>query len=256
VYLEKPIAASFADGQAIVDAWRRAGTVGRIGFNCRFNALYREMHDRLAAGDIGAPVAVRTALTACWPSEEAWRLSPTDGGGALLELASHHVDLLRFLFEAEIVHVTMASWSNRGIDEAAMLQLQLASGLHVQTLICYGTIEEDHFAVYGGEGKLVIDRYNSLAVERAPLEAAGGISSAVRRLVREIARLPYGWRKRRAPGQEPSFASSLAAFVTSVRDCDSRALPSLEDGLAALAVIDAARIAAKHPNGAAAAASR
>ena len=240
VYLEKPIAASLDDGEAIVAAWRRAGTVARIGFNCRFNLLYREMQAGIASGSIGSPVAVRSSLTAGWPNDAAWRPNPSRGGGALLELASHHVDLLRFLFNTEIAHVSATTWSNREDDEAAMLQCSLTNGVHAQTLVCYGTVEEDRFEVYGSEGKLVIDRYNSLVVEQVPLRATGGIAASLQRTRRELGALPYGLAKRRAPGQEPSFAASLSAFVTSAVEGRS-GTPSLDDGLASLRVIDGAR---------------
>jgi predicted dehydrogenase len=144
-YVEKPIAASLDDAEAIVAAWRQAGTVAQIGFNCRFNALYRQMKTAIAAGAIGDPIAVRSAWTACWPTQATWRMSPSAGGGALLELASHHVDLLRFLFDTEIRDVVSTTWSNRGDDEAAMLQCTLTNDIHAQMLVCYGTVEEDRF---------------------------------------------------------------------------------------------------------------
>ena len=240
VYLEKPIATTIDDAEAIVAAWQRAGTVAQVGFNCRFNALYREMRDHVNRGAIGDPVAVRSSLTACWPDSATWRLSPSGGGGALLELASHHIDLLRFLFDAEVADVRAATWSNRGDDEAAMLQCALSNGVHAQIFICYGTVEEDRFEVYGSDGKLVIDRYNSLVVDQLPLRATGGIGGSVRRTIREFSALPYGLAKRRAPGQEPSFSGSLSAFVSCAAE-KRPATPSLLDGLASLRVIDSAR---------------
>jgi myo-inositol 2-dehydrogenase/D-chiro-inositol 1-dehydrogenase len=246
VYLEKPIATSVGDGEAIVAAWRRAGTVARIGFNCRFNRLYRELRLRIAGGTIGKPLAVRSSLTASWPEEATWRLAASSGGGALLELASHHVDLLRFLFDVEVVSSRAETWSNRGPDEAAMLQLRMANGVQAQTLVCHGTVEEDRVEVYGSEGKLVVDRYNSLAVEAVPVLATGGIGSALRRATRELSRIGYGFEKARATGNEPSFAASLAAFVTAAREGRDGA-PSLEDGLASLRVIEAARAGAVEP---------
>lgn len=236
VYLEKPIAASLADGEAITAAAARADTVTQIGFNCRFNALYREMRARLASGDIGRVVAVRSALTACWPNEATWRTSAASGGGALLELASHHVDLLRFLFQTEVRAGRAERWSAPGSDEGAMLQLRLANGVRAQIFVCYGTVEEDRFEVYGAEGKLVIDRYNSLAVERVPLRASGGIAAGLQRAIREIRHLSYGLEKRRAPGQEPSWAAALGAFLSAIGE-GRTASPSLEDGLAALRVL-------------------
>ncbi len=243
VYLEKPIAPTLAEGEAIIAAWRRAGTVGVVGFNLRFNHLYREMRDAIRAGAIGAPVSVRTSFTACWPGDLVWRIDPSRGGGGLLELASHHVDLCRFLFDTEIVAVDAHCWSNRGPDEAAMVRLALANGVPVQTHVGYGTVEEDRFEVYGSEGKLVVDRYNALALERVPLRAGGGLATAVQRLAREVQAFGYGLEKRRMPAQEPSYTASLHAFLDAVRTGE-QPRPDLDDGLAALRAVDAARTSA------------
>ena len=240
VYLEKPVASTIADAEAILASWRRAGTVGAIGFNCRFNTLYRELQRVIAAGEIGTPVAVRAAWTANWPTAATWRLSPATGGGALLELASHQVDLCRFLLSTEISAIAATRWSNREVDEAAMLQLTLASGVRAQLFVSYGTVEEDRWEVYGDKGKLVVDRYNSLLVERVPLSASGGLGNVVRRVINEVSHLSYGLKKHRAPGREPSYAQALCAFVHAVRS-GQQASPSLDDGFASLRAIDLAR---------------
>jgi len=40
LYLEKPIATTAADGRRVLDAWRRAGTIGVVGYNYRRNPLH------------------------------------------------------------------------------------------------------------------------------------------------------------------------------------------------------------------------
>jgi predicted dehydrogenase len=240
VYLEKPIAATLDHAREIIGAWRRASVVAAIGFNCRSNALYRELKAAIDRADVGPPVAVRTAYTAGWPGDATWRLRPEAGGGALLELASHHVDLLRFMFGADITSVAATTWSNRGDDQAAMLQVRLDSGLMAQTIVSYGTVEEDRVEVYGTNGKLVVDRYDSLVVERRPARAAGGIPSALRRVMQEVTGIGYGFEKRRAPGEEPSYRVSLSTFLDAVRR-GQPASPDLIDGYRSLEVVDAAR---------------
>ena len=239
-YLEKPIASTVDEARSIHEAWSATQLVGRIGFNARFNHLYASLRDKLQRGEIGEVVAVRSAFTALFPQEATWRLSPESGGGALLELASHHVDLLRYLLDSEVATVFASSWSNRGDDEAAMIHLRMASGVNAQVLVAYGTLEEDSFEVYGTVGKLRVNRYDSLIVERLPPRAAGGLASAALRMKSEVAALPYGMRKRKAPGQEPSFTASLAAFVSAVGE-KTRAGPDFTDGLRAIEVVDAAR---------------
>ena len=239
-YLEKPIASSVNEARSIHEAWSATQLVGRIGFNARFNQLYTNLRDRLRRGDIGEVVAVRSAFTALFPDEATWRVSPESGGGALLELASHHFDLLRYLLDSEVDTVFASSWSNRGDDEAAMVHLRMASGVNAQLLAAYGTLEEDSFEVYGTGGKLRVNRYDSLIVERLAPRASGGLSSAASRMKAEVAALPYGLQKRKAPGQEPSFTASLAAFVSAVSN-KTPAAPDFTDGLRAIEVVEAAR---------------
>ena len=240
VYLEKPIAATLEDAHAIREAWVASSLIGRIGFNSRFGALYLELKRAIVNGDIGTPIAARSAWTARFPDEATWRISPSTGGGAMLELASHHVDLLRFVFDTEVKSVTAESWSNRGDDQAANISLTLANGLHAQMFVSYGSIEEDRFEVYGTEGKLSINRYDSLILERAGAFARGGLATATKRLAAEVRAIGYGIAKAKAAGQEPSFAASIGAFLEAVRD-GTAAKPDIEDGVRALEVIDAAR---------------
>lgn len=240
VYLEKPIAATLSDGEAIVKAWKDAATVGRIGFNLRFNRSYLALRDAIAARKIGDVLSARTSFVANWPANDRWHISPSTGGGALLELASHHVDLCRFVFGAEVAMARSLLWTNSGSDQAAMVTLELSNGVGVQMQAFHGSVEEDRFEVYGTSGKLVVDRYNSLALEHVPQRASGGISTAVKRLSNELASIRYGLEKRNAPWQEPSYAPSIVDFLTAVRTGRTETSPDLADGLAALAAIDLA----------------
>lgn len=240
LYLEKPIAGTLREAKEIHDAWKQTPLVGRIGFNARFNRLYMRLRDAVASGEIGRPVAARSAFTALFPAEATWRTKPSTGGGALLELASHHVDLMRFVFGSGARSVRATTWSNREDDESAMLEIELRNGVHVQTLVAYGTIEEDSFEIFGTEAKLRVNRYDSLIAERIAPRAAGGLSSAVSRLRSEVGALGYGLEKRKSPGREPSFAASIGQFLGAVRG-GFQASPDLGDGLEAIEVIDAAK---------------
>lgn len=240
LYLEKPIAGTLREAKEIYDSWKQTSLVGRIGFNARFNRLYVRLRDAVAGGEIGRPVAARSAFTALFPAEATWRTKPSTGGGALLELASHHVDLMRFVFGSGARSIRATTWSNRGDDESAMLEIELGNGVHVQTLVAYGTIEEDSFEIFGTEGKLRVNRYDSLIVEKIAPRAAGGLASAVGRLRSEVGALGYGLEKRKSPGQEPSFTASIGQFLGAVRG-GSQSSPDLGDGLRAVEVIDAAK---------------
>ncbi|HET7171539.1 MAG TPA: Gfo/Idh/MocA family oxidoreductase [Gaiellales bacterium] len=94
VYLEKPLARSAADGEAIVAAWRASGAVCAVGYQWRSV----DVLDRLRAelGGVAPGLLVSRGLG---PAERGrtgrWFEDPRASGGILFELASHDIDLQR-----------------------------------------------------------------------------------------------------------------------------------------------------------------
>ena len=133
VYLDKPLATDAEGGRAVLSAWRRGGRVGMIGFNYRFNRLFLDAARILASGEVGGAIAVRSIFASAPRELMGWRAKRARGGGVLLDLASHHVDLLRFLFGEEVEEVDCALLSVRTEDDTASLQLRLSGGMLVQS---------------------------------------------------------------------------------------------------------------------------
>ncbi len=239
VYLEKPIATAIGDAREALAAWRRSGLVGAIGFNFRFNPLYRAAKQRLRSGRLGTLVAARSVFSSTARSQPAWKRARISGGGALLDLASHHIDLTRFLFEQPIVEVSAALRSQRGDHDTAIIQMRLASDLLVQSSFSTNTVDEDRFEIYGQDGKLAVDRYAADLEVTAPEFAYGRL----RQLYRELRTLAGSVRRLGRPPGEPSYTAALRAFVVSVQG-GNHAGPTLQDGYHCIEVIDAAEKAA------------
>jgi myo-inositol 2-dehydrogenase / D-chiro-inositol 1-dehydrogenase len=240
VYLEKPLATSVAEARGVVGAWRQAGTVGAIGFNYRQNPLYAAAAAQVRAGAIGEPIAIRAAFsTTATHADGAWRTQRATGGGVLLDLASHHVDLVRHVTGREVERVSAEVRSHRTEHDTAALLLALTGGLTAQLLVSLASVEEDRFEVYGTAGKLVVDRYRALDVGIEPVSAVRSPADRLQRLARRVRAMPYALTKLRSVGHEPSFRLAMKAFVAAARD--GRAMsPDLSDGLASVAVIEAA----------------
>ena len=239
LYLEKPLATSLEEGRRLVTAWREAGVVGMLGFNYRFHALYRSARDRLRAGELGTLVAARSVFTAAGRELPEWKQRRASGGGALLDLASHHIDLVRFLFDAEVSRVQAATRSLRSEDDTAVLDLSLDNALLVQSLFSLAAVDEDRFEVYGENGRLTIDRLRSLNVELAPARFEAGRRRRLSAGLRGLLGSPYLRDVLAAPAREPSYRAALARFVDAVRT-GGPASPDLLDGYRALAVVAAA----------------
>lgn len=244
VYLEKPLATCLVEAREVITAWRRAGVVGMVGFNYRFNPLYQSLKAAVQQGRIGAPACVRSSFSTTPAFVPAWKRSREQGGGVLLDLASHHIDLMRYLLEDEVQAVQACLFSRQTEQDTAVVEMHLDSGLPVQSFFSLSAVEEDQVEVIGDAGKLVVDRYHDLAVRHTEPEAATACIGQVKHGLRTLKRLPYLLQKRRAPWNEVSFEKALSRFMDAVQRGQTVA-PTFEDGYRSLAVIEAAEQSAQ-----------
>jgi predicted dehydrogenase len=236
VYLEKPLATNLDDAQAVLAAWRGSSRVGMIGFNYRFNRLHREAKGLLQTGRLGCPVAVRSIFSSVARPLPAWKEKRESGGGVLLDLASHHIDLVRFLFGEPIREVACSLSSREAEDDTATLQLRLADGLLVQSFFSHRAADEDRLELYCERGSIKVDRRHGLVIE-----VSGGIDRAyrgdqLRHLWRSARNIDYAIEKFRAFGHEPSWRHALEHFAEAVRG-EHPASPDLDDGWRSLEVV-------------------
>lgn len=244
VYLEKPLATALEDGQRIVSAWRQTNLTGMIGFNYRFHPLLQTLRQYLQERRLGELVGMRSMLSSTWSTTSGWRQTRRSGGGALLELASHHIDLVHYLFGQDIRSVYATLRSLRQEDDSVMLQLQLADGLPVQAFFSLHGVEEDRVAIYGQNGTLVVDRHHSLQVLFTGTEAKKSRLRLLRDGARALLHSAYVWGKLRSPQREPSYRAALGHFVTAVQH-HRPASPDFWDGYRSLAVLMAAEESAR-----------
>ena len=236
VYLEKPIAPSLADAARIVDAWRAAGRVGMIGHNLRCHPLYTAARNRLEQGHIGTPIVVRTAFTAALRGIPEWKRAMGSGGGVVLDLATHHVDLCRFLLGEDVADAELEEWGQHFDGDSALLRMRMQSGVRVESFFSLCAVSDDQCEVTGDKGRLVIDRYAGSLRFVAPRQSQGIRA----RLGRESATMVQAAKRALQPPGEPSYRASMARFIRAVRE-GGVALPDLADGYRALEIVLGAR---------------
>ena len=237
IYLEKPLAVTLQEGQAVLRAWSDTVVTAMIGFNYRFNKLYEAARSVVRSGALGEIVAMRTVFSLPVHQTPEWKRSVVGGGGALFDLGSHHIDLVHHFFDCGIHSVNAETEPDRG--ESASLDLRLGNGVRVQSFFSLAAVEEDRIEIYGREGKLSVDRHLSWSVQ-----VAEGTNRSVRlrqlgNLFRSLAHLPYLLEKRRAAAFEPSYRDALNAFVSAARE-GRGVKPDLNDGYRSLMVVRAA----------------
>jgi len=107
VLCEKPLAMTEQECEDSIVVCAEQGVKFGTNFMMRFHACHMAMREIIAAGDLGTPVFGRAELT-CWypPIEGAFRQSQKlGGGGALIDMGNHCIDLLEFLFGSRVERV-------------------------------------------------------------------------------------------------------------------------------------------------------
>ena len=100
VLCEKPLGMSVAETEKMISICRTEGVTLGTSFMMRFNSRHRAALKLVREGKIGKPVYGRVQLS-CWypPIEGSWRQDPlTGGGGSLMDMGSHCIDLLEMFF--------------------------------------------------------------------------------------------------------------------------------------------------------------
>jgi UDP-N-acetylglucosamine 3-dehydrogenase len=229
LYLEKPLATSVAEGERAAVAASGRGLVVAVGFNRRFHPLYRQARTVLASGVLGELRAA--AATLCEPLAAGWRLDP-GSGGALLDLASHHVDLLSWLSGSRPERSEVLAPQ----PERAAVQLRFESGMLATVLSAFDGGRSDSLVLLGSRGWLRVDRYTR-RLELA-LDRPGSFTVRRRRIVPSAAVRAWRLRSLVRPSSDPSYARCLRAWLDAIAGGEQE-LAGVEDGLRCLETLAA-----------------
>jgi myo-inositol 2-dehydrogenase/D-chiro-inositol 1-dehydrogenase len=244
IYLEKPVATDGGGARRLAGAAREAGIAAAAGFNRRWHPLHRQARDLLAGGVLGSVRAVLTAF--CEPASPgampAWKRSRSTGGGVLLDLASHHADLLRWFLGDEAVEVEARIQSEATGEDTAWMRVRMRGGVEAHGFFSFQAGRSDFLELVGERGTLRVDRHRASLSLRLARRFGYGVRSGFPFPGREV----LCWRIARLvrPSYEPSYRAALADFVRAIRGGPLRGA-GLEDGVRSLEIVLAAEESAR-----------
>jgi len=99
IFLEKPMALSIEECDAIIDAVQKAGVISQLGFMRRFDPDFILANERIIAGDIGNPMMIKS-LTHGPGLPPPWACDFETSNGNLAEVNSHDWDCVRWLMNS------------------------------------------------------------------------------------------------------------------------------------------------------------
>jgi len=244
VYVEKPLATTADDARQVMDVVARSGVVAAVGFNYRHHPAHVRARALLKQRAIGQVRAVQSVF--CEPGTPEtmpeWKQHRQSGGGVLLDLASHHIDLLRWFLDDELATVDARIASGRTEHDAATLHFTTRGGIDVQTYVSFRAGPADFLEFIGEKGTLRVDRHALAPTLKIARLRGYGLRSAW--LSPSIEQVELWARQLVRPAYQPSFRLALAAFVQRIAG-QPVSLATIDDGARSLAVVLAAEESAR-----------
>ena len=268
VFCEKPLANSLKDAERMLAAVEKAGVAHMICHNYRRAPAVQLARQIIAKGQLGEIRHYRGTYLQDWMSDPSapfnWRLDRTKAGsGALGDIASHSIDLARFLV-GEISEVTadlktfVPTRAEAGkprsrrtvtVDDAAMALVRFANGAVgtiEATRMAPGRKNYNRFEINGRLGSIAfnLERLNELEVyfENDPAHLRGFRTI----MVTEPAHPYVGkwWPPGHIIGYEHTFTHTVYDLVNAIAD-NTIPTPNFVDGVENQRVLHAIERASK-----------
>lgn len=164
ILCEKPLGLNVSDAQRMVEACEQAKVNFGVGLMMRFHAHHVAAREMILSGKLGTPVLGRAQLS-CWypPMQNAWRQNRQQGGGgALMDLGAHCIDLLEMFFgPATSVSCSIGRQVHAyEVEDSAIVTLEFANGAK-GVVDCFFNIPDEssmnRLELYGSEGSLLAE---------------------------------------------------------------------------------------------------
>jgi predicted dehydrogenase len=242
VFVEKPFALTVASGQRLVDQVNATHCVNQVGYFLRFNEMFELVKEHLEARRIGTPLHYRNEMygrTVLHASKSSWRSQKSEGGGCLLDFASHCIDLSNYLFGAPcgVRGSLLKNVYSENVEDAAYATLLYDNGLSGHLMVNWSdeTFRRPYnrIEIVGTKGKIVADRQECRLFLREADESK---------------KYPKGWSVTYLPERQrhvrfdirgTEFTAQLDHFIDCIQHRCGACVCTFADGLRADRVIEA-----------------
>lgn len=206
VFVEKPLALNDDQLRSVLDAANDANRILMPGFNRRFSALSKAVHDVFA--NRKGPVEINCRVNAGVLKSDSWYQDADEGGWRIVSEGCHWVDLIQYLagYPVERVYAEMAGGSVPGMqNDNIQISMRLTDG-SIATLMYVANgdanYEKERIEVFGRGCVGIIENWRRAVITR------NGKRSIVKPVI---------------PGK--GHAEEIAAFINAIADGGESPIP-------------------------------
>jgi len=166
VFVEKPFCLNVYEGAELVNLVKQKKLVNQVGYHNKFIGTFEEVKEIIRKGFLGdiqhfigesyGPVVVKK-------KQSSWRSSPEEGGGCLMDYASHVIDLINYLISPikKIKGTILKSVYSDKVDDSVYSLLETEN--NVSGILSVNWSDETYrkmstsITIIGSKGKVIAD---------------------------------------------------------------------------------------------------
>jgi predicted dehydrogenase len=187
VFCQKPLARGAAETRTVVEAARRADRLLAVDFSYRFTRAVEAIAPIVRSGELGRMFGAELVFHNAYGPDKAWfRDRALSGGGCVIDLGIHLVDLLLWMFDFPEVQTVDSRLFASGerlpsspdvVEDYAMATLELDGGVFARMDCSWnhhaGRDAEIRLAVFGTEGSVAVENIGGSFYDFAAYRRAG-----------------------------------------------------------------------------------
>jgi len=163
ILCEKPMAMTVEECRKMIDACKANGVKLMIGFMMRFHSSHQKIKELLDKEVLGRIIEVRAQLHLWYPDAVgSWRQDPRlGGGGSLMDVGTHCLDLLRFFVGEPVKIMAMVDTIafSYPVEDTATLIVKFENRVQGIVDACFDIPHRENLLeLYGTEGTILAFR--------------------------------------------------------------------------------------------------
>jgi predicted dehydrogenase len=166
IFAEKPFCLTAKQGEELVALAAKREIINQVGYHNKFIGTFSEVKSIINSGALGKIihfVAESYGPVVTKPKQDTWRSDPAEGGGCLLDYASHVIDLVNGLLApiTAVKGTLLKSIYSKNVEDAVYSLVELENKL--SGVLSVNWSDETYrkmstsITIIGTEGKIISD---------------------------------------------------------------------------------------------------
>ena len=165
VLMEKPVALTVEEAKELCEIALEEGVKLGVALMMRFHTHHQAMKQMIAEGKLGEIVSIRSQFSCWYPDiEGSWRQKKAlGGGGALIDLGVHCIDLLQYITGLKargVMALCDTQTFHYEVDDSASIIMKMDNGAHAYVDVNFNIPDDaaqSRLEIYGTKGSIIAD---------------------------------------------------------------------------------------------------